>query len=132
MLSNPSPSLLVEAMLAGPSNGHHVDMSPSRTVESILAELRLAGGPPRKLMPPALDQRTRGLVGIGAAVAMGASTQTYGRLVEDAIAGGASPTECVSALLAVASVAGVARIVAAAPRLAAALGYDVDRAIEFE
>jgi hypothetical protein len=36
----------------------------------------------------------------------------------------------VATLLAVASVAGLARLVSAAPRLALALGYDVDQAWE--
>ena len=90
------------------------------------------GTPESTLGPVTLDEKTRGLVGIGAAVAMAASTLTYRRLVDQAMAAGASPDECVGALFAVAGVAGAAHMVIAAPRLAAALGYDVDRAIEFE
>lgn len=82
------------------------------------------------LDPGGLDRRTRGLAGIGAAMSLGAPTTTYRQLVHEAREGGATMDECIGAFLAAAPVAGSVRIVTGAPRLAAALGYDVDRALE--
>lgn len=73
-----------------------------------------------------LDAKTEGLVGIGAAVAIGASTATYRRLVSQALVAGATADECISAALSVAPTVGVSSIVTAAPRLASALGYEMD------
>jgi alkylhydroperoxidase/carboxymuconolactone decarboxylase family protein YurZ len=77
-----------------------------------------------------LDRRMRGLVGIGAAMSLGAPTTTYRQLVQEAREGGATMDECVGAFVAAAPFAGSVRIVTGAPRLAAALGYDVDQALE--
>jgi alkylhydroperoxidase/carboxymuconolactone decarboxylase family protein YurZ len=77
-----------------------------------------------------LDRRTRALVGIGAAVSLGASTSTYRPLVEEARQGGATPGDCVGAFVAAAPIAGSVRVVTGAPRLASALGYDVGAALE--
>jgi 4-carboxymuconolactone decarboxylase len=77
-----------------------------------------------------LDQKTRALACVAAYVALGASAETYDRAVEAAAASGASPDEIVGVLFAVAPAVGIARVVTAAPRLAAAMGYDIDRAIE--
>jgi len=77
-----------------------------------------------------LDRRTRALVCVAAHVALGASAETYDGAVESAIASGASRDEIIGVLYAVAPAVGTARVVMAAPRLAAAMGYDFDRAIE--
>jgi alkylhydroperoxidase/carboxymuconolactone decarboxylase family protein YurZ len=78
-----------------------------------------------------LDQKTRALACVAAFVALGSSTETYDRAVDVAITSGASPDEIIGVLYAVAPEVGVARVVSAAPRLAAAMGYDIDRAIEY-
>jgi alkylhydroperoxidase/carboxymuconolactone decarboxylase family protein YurZ len=78
-----------------------------------------------------LDQKTRSLACVAAFVALGASAETYVRAVEAAVASGASRDEIIGVLYAVAPAVGIARVVTAAPRLAAAMGYDVDRAIEY-
>ena len=78
-----------------------------------------------------VDQKTRALACIAAYVALGASAETYGRAVAAAVARGASPEEIIGVLYAVAPAVGIARVVTAAPRLAAAMGYDIDRAIEY-
>ena len=78
-----------------------------------------------------LDQKTRALACVAAFVALGASTETFDRGVDVAITSGASPDEIIGVLYAVAPEVGVARVVSAAPRLAAAMGYDIDRAIEY-
>jgi alkylhydroperoxidase/carboxymuconolactone decarboxylase family protein YurZ len=77
-----------------------------------------------------LDERARALVRIGALVAVDAGVPSYLSAVELACAAGATPDEIVDALVAVMPIAGVPRVVAAAPRLALALGYDVPAALE--
>ncbi len=78
----------------------------------------------------ALDQRTASLVRIAALVMGDAKRPAYLREVRHAVDAGATPDEITAVLFAVASVAGSARVMAAAPRLAMALGYDVDWALE--
>jgi 4-carboxymuconolactone decarboxylase len=78
----------------------------------------------------ALDPRTQALVRLGVFVALDAAPASYGWSVESALAAGATIEEIVGTLLAVAPVAGIARVVAAAPALAAALGYDIESALE--
>jgi hypothetical protein len=47
-----------------------------------------------------------------------------------ALGAGATVDDIVGVLIAVAPTVGLARVVSAAPQLAAAIGYDVERAIE--
>jgi alkylhydroperoxidase/carboxymuconolactone decarboxylase family protein YurZ len=108
-------------------------LAPTTRMEETLEELRAAADPTHTLTAAglgALDQRTKGLVGIGAAVSLGASTPTYRQLIQRARDGGATADECMGAFVAAAPVAGAVRIVTGAPRLASALGYDVERALE--
>jgi alkylhydroperoxidase/carboxymuconolactone decarboxylase family protein YurZ len=108
-------------------------MYPEKSIDRTLEELRAAGEPTHGSTTAGserLDRKTRGLVGIGAAVSLGASTSTYRRLVEEAQGGGATAEECIGALMTAAPVAGAARIMTGAPRLATALGYDVGEALE--
>jgi alkylhydroperoxidase/carboxymuconolactone decarboxylase family protein YurZ len=78
-----------------------------------------------------LDPKMRALVRLAAYVALDASALAYKRAVEVAVRSGASPDEMVGVLFAVASVVGVARVVSVAPKLASAMGFDVDRAMEY-
>jgi alkylhydroperoxidase/carboxymuconolactone decarboxylase family protein YurZ len=108
-------------------------MGSDRRIAEALEELWAAADPSSARAPVrsiGLDSRTSGLVGIGAAVSLGASVSTYRQLVHDARQGGATTDECVGALLVAAPIAGAARIVTGAPRLASALGYDVDQALQ--
>lgn len=73
----------------------------------------------------------RALVRLAAYVAVGAPARAYERAAKAAVRSGASPDEMMGVLFAVAPAVGVARIVAAAPKLATAMGFDVDRAIEY-
>jgi|GEM_PF-5955294 len=107
-----------------------VHMSPGRTTEEMLDDLGKTAVSKTTPVLRALDARTQGLVAIGAAVAMGASISTYRSVVDQALAAGATIEECLGACFAVASAAGAARMVTAAPRIAAALGYDIDQALE--
>ena len=77
-----------------------------------------------------LDPRTQALVRLGVLIAIDASPASYGSSVEAALATGATVDEIVGMLCAVAPVVGFARVVAAAPALAGALGYDIESALE--
>ena len=78
-----------------------------------------------------LDPKTQALVCLAAYVALGASDDVYDGAVTTAIASGASPDQIIGVLYAVAPAVGAARVVSAAPQLASAMGYDIDRAIEY-
>jgi hypothetical protein len=64
------------------------------------------------------------LVRLGALVAVGAATASLRRTVELALAAGATEAEIVGVLVAVGPTVGLARVVATAPKLATAIGYD--------
>jgi alkylhydroperoxidase/carboxymuconolactone decarboxylase family protein YurZ len=67
---------------------------------------------------------------VGAAVAIGSSAVRLEWSTGQALAAGASEEEIAGVLLAIAPVAGLGRIVSAAPDVATALGYDVEAALE--
>jgi alkylhydroperoxidase/carboxymuconolactone decarboxylase family protein YurZ len=77
-----------------------------------------------------LDERTRHLLRLAAFVALDATGTAYAHVVSDAMRAGSTPDEIVDALIALASTVGITRIVAASARLAAALGYSLDAAVE--
>ena len=79
-----------------------------------------------------LDPKTHALIRLGALLAADAAPSSYQENVEVALAAGATVDEIVGAVIAVAPIIGLARIVSAAPELALALGYDVDAALEAE
>jgi alkylhydroperoxidase/carboxymuconolactone decarboxylase family protein YurZ len=81
-------------------------------------DAELAGGP---VLRPKVDL----LVRLGALVAVGAATASLRRTVQLALAAGATESEIVGVLVAVAPTVGLARVVATAPKLADAIGYDV-------
>jgi 4-carboxymuconolactone decarboxylase len=103
---------------------------PDHTNEAIPVDLSKVAAFEKSSVVGVLDVKTRSLVGIGAAVAMGAPASTYGPLVDQARVAGATIEECLGAYFAVASMVGAARVVTASPRIAAALGYDVEQALE--
>ena len=77
-------------------------------------------------LEPVLDPRTLALVRLAALVAMGGAVPSYGAEVDAAIDAGATAAEIVDVLVGVVPVVGLPRVVAAAPRLALALGHDVE------
>ncbi len=77
-----------------------------------------------------LDCRARALVQIGALVAVDAAPPSYMSVAEEALAAGATREELVGSLIVLIPVVGVPRVVAAAPNLGLALGYDVADALE--
>lgn len=86
-------------------------------------ELVLTGYGEPEVLQPKVDL----LVRLGALLALGAATTSIRSAVESARAAGATETEIVGVLVTVAPAVGLARVVSTAPKLAAALGYDVDR-----
>lgn len=66
------------------------------------------------------------LVELGALLALGASTTSLRTTVGRALEAGATEAEIVGVLIAVAPAVGLARVVSAAPRLATAIGYDIE------
>jgi 4-carboxymuconolactone decarboxylase len=61
---------------------------------------------------------------------VGGAVPSYGAEVDAAISAGASADEIVEVLLDIVSVVGLPCVVAAAPNLALALGYDIEDALE--
>ena len=80
--------------------------------------------------PSALDPKTAALLRVGACVAIGSPGVCLEWSTGRALAAGASEDEIAGVLLAIAPVAGLGRVVAAAPEVAIALGYDIEAAME--
>ena len=78
----------------------------------------------------ALDPKTAALLQVAASVAMGSSAICLEWSAGRALAAGASEDEIAEVLLAIAPVAGLGRVVCAAPDVATALGYDTAAALE--
>ena len=80
--------------------------------------------------PEELDPKTRALVRLAALVAVGGAPPSYGAMADAAVDAGASAAEIVDVLVSVVPVVGLPSVVAAAPNLAMALGYDTEEAME--
>ncbi len=74
----------------------------------------------------ALRPKVDVLVQLGALLALGAATSSLRATVDRAVQAGATEAEIVGVLVAVAPAVGLARVVSAAPRLALAIGYDLE------
>ena len=77
-----------------------------------------------------LDPKTLALARIAALVAVGGAAPSYGAEADAAVSAGASGDEIAEVLVGVLPVVGLPCVVAAAPSLALALGYDVNEALE--
>ena len=66
------------------------------------------------------------LVELGALLALGAATTSIRATVRRALVAGATESEIVGVLLAVAPALGLARVASTAPKLALAMGYDIE------
>jgi alkylhydroperoxidase/carboxymuconolactone decarboxylase family protein YurZ len=78
----------------------------------------------------ALDEATLALVRVAATIAVDAAPASVQQAVTRALAAGATQDEIVATLEAVTPVTGAALVVSSAPKLALALGYDVEAALE--
>ena len=79
---------------------------------------------------PALDPITAALLQLGASVALGAPAACLQWATSRALATGATGDQIADVLVAIAPVAGLARVVAAARDVATALEYDIQAALE--
>ena len=77
-----------------------------------------------------LDPKTQALIRLGGLVAMGGAPLSYQWAAAAALDAGASAEEVVGALVAVAAISGLARVISAIPEVALAIGYDIDQAFE--
>jgi 4-carboxymuconolactone decarboxylase len=77
-----------------------------------------------------LNPKTAALIRVGALVAIGSPEVCLEWSTSRALAAGATEDEITDVLLAIAAVVGLSRVVAAAPGLAAALGYDIEAALD--
>jgi hypothetical protein len=73
-----------------------------------------------------LSPKTELLVRLAALLSIGAATPSLREAVDQAAAAGATSGEFVGVLVAVGPAIGLASLVACAPRLAAAMGYDLE------
>jgi 4-carboxymuconolactone decarboxylase len=78
----------------------------------------------------AIDEKTAALVRVAATIAVDAAPHSFQHAIALALAAGATSDEIVASLAAVTPVTGAARVVQCAPKVALALGYDVDAALE--
>jgi alkylhydroperoxidase/carboxymuconolactone decarboxylase family protein YurZ len=98
-------------------------LNDEKAVRSVLRDAPVAR---RGADRAGLDLKTRSLVRLGALLSIDAATDSCRHAVDLARAAGADDDEIVGALVAVGPAIGFARLVAVAPRLALAIGYDVD------
>ncbi len=75
---------------------------------------------------PILDAKTLALARLAALVAVGGAVPSYGAQCDAAVDAGATAAEMVDVLVGLIPVVGLPRVVSAAPRLALALGHDVE------
>ena len=78
-----------------------------------------------------IDERTEALLRVAATIATDAAPPSFQHTVALALAAGATEDDIVATLEAVAPVAGAARVVLSAPKIALALGFDVDTVLEW-
>lgn len=89
-----------------------------------------AGFGPDLGQTPALDAKTVALLQVAVSVGMGSSAVCLQWSAARALAAGATKDEITDVLMAIVPVAGLGRIVSAAPEVATALDYDVEAALE--
>jgi 4-carboxymuconolactone decarboxylase len=99
-------------------------VSDNQLVASIVAESDPVVGGGRR------DEQMRHLLRLAALIAGGGTCASYQSVIESALAAGTSVEEIISVLFAVAQTVGSARLVAAAPLLARAVGFNVDEAFD--
>ena len=80
----------------------------------------------------ALDRKSLTLARLAALIAVGGAGASYGAEADAAIGAGASTSEFFDVLVGVIPVVGLPRVVAAAPKLSLALGYDIEEALQYQ
>jgi 4-carboxymuconolactone decarboxylase len=79
--------------------------------------------------PEVLDTKSLALVRLAALIAIGGAIPSYGAQADAAIDAGATADEIVDVLVGVIPILGLPSVVAAAPKLAMALGFDTEAAL---
>src|SRR4029450_9879744 len=77
-----------------------------------------------------IDEKTESLLRVAATIAVDAAPSSFQHAVLLALTAGATNDQIVATLEAVTPVTGAARVVQCAPRIALALGYDAEEALE--
>ena len=77
-----------------------------------------------------LDPKTNALVRLAALIAVGGSEPSFGAHADAAVSAGATAAEIVEVLVGVVPTVGLPRVVAASPKVAMALGYDINGSLE--
>jgi alkylhydroperoxidase/carboxymuconolactone decarboxylase family protein YurZ len=77
-----------------------------------------------------LDEKTNALLRLAAVVAVGSSGRCHGLFVRRALDAGAAVEEVLGTMTTIAPILGLGRLVAATPKIALGLGYDIDAALE--
>jgi 4-carboxymuconolactone decarboxylase len=95
-----------------------------RLIASLLTQSDVATEDARR------EEQVRPLFRLAALIAGGGTCASYQSLVDGALAAGTTVEEIVDVLFAIAKMVGSARVVAAAPLLARAVGFDVDSAFD--
>lgn len=107
-------------------------LSPAQ--ETLLRQLSIGDEalPASTAVPPtsALSGRTAALIRLAVLILKDSSLASYQRSVNAALDSGASVDEMLALLPLLAQLAGCTTVVAAAPKLAMALGYDVEQSLE--
>lgn len=93
------------------------------------ALLRAVTDPDGNPMVHCVDDRTESLIRVAVLIPIDAPQSSYHAAVEAAMRAGATLDDLLAMLIAVAGSVGTPRVVAAAPRIALAAGYDVDAAL---
>lgn len=109
-----------EQLLRNLATGDEVEL------RSVLDVSRWPLRDPRSRSGRALPAKTLALIRLAALLTAGGCTTSLRWGVELALQSGAERDEIVEVLVTVAAIAGSARVVAAAPRLALAIGYDIE------
>jgi 4-carboxymuconolactone decarboxylase len=76
--------------------------------------------------PARHDPKIQALARLAALIAVGGSEPSFGAHADAAVSAGATAGEIVALLVGVVPTVGFPRVVAAAPKLAVALGYDIN------
>ena len=76
--------------------------------------------------PGRLDPKSLALARIAALVSVGGAEPSFGAQVDAAISAGTTATQIVDVLVGVIPIVGLPRVVAAAPKVALALGHDLE------
>ena len=93
------------------------------------ALLEVIAGERSPFVASVIDQRTEALLRVAAMIVADAAPSSFQHAVTHARAAGATSDEIVATLDAVAPVTGAARVVRCVPKVALALGYDVEEAL---